>query len=102
METQEGVPPEVAQTKAFRKELDEVLQRLKVANIPNEGKPHVAYPSREKALAITKLQESIMWLGMDLKGMREAGITEGTANPYPESYNPNSGTVEATADGLKL
>ena len=101
METQEGVPPEVAQTKAFRKELDEVLQRLKVANIP-KGKPHVAYPSREKALAITKLQESIMWLGMDLKGMREAGITEGTANPYPESYNPNSGTVEATADGLKL
>jgi hypothetical protein len=102
MENNEVVPPEVAQTKGLRKELDEVLQRLKIANTPNEGKPHVAYPSREKALAITKLQEAIMWLGMDLKGMREAGITGGTENPYPDSYNPQSPVIEPTADGLSL
>jgi hypothetical protein len=68
----------------LRRELDRVLQDLK--RCP---------PSREKSLAITKLQEAIMWLGMDLKRLNEP-------NPYPESYNPTNTKIEPTADGLKL
>ena len=51
--------------------------------------------SRERSLVITKLQEAIMWLGMDLKDL-------GAANPYPNSYKPENTIVEPTADGLKL
>ena len=36
-----------------------------------------------------------MWLGMDLKAMNEP-------TPYPNSYNPKSGIIDATADGLKM
>lgn len=52
--------------------------------------------SRERSLAVTKLQEAVMWLGMDLKRL-------GTTNPYPSSKDPSTGSViEPTADGLKL
>jgi hypothetical protein len=70
--------------KQLRKNLDEQLQVLKELS-----------PSRERALAITKLQECIMWLGMDLKRI-------GNPNPYPHSYDPASPVVEPTADNLKL
>jgi hypothetical protein len=61
----------LAPTKSWRKELDFVLQKIKGASL-----------SRERSLAITKLQEAIMWLGMDLKAQNEP-------NPYPHSYNPD-------------
>lgn len=75
----------VSETKSLRQELDVRLQILKDSN----------RKSRERSLAITKLQEAIMWLGIDLKDL-------GTPNPYPQSYNPKSQVVEPTADGLKL
>jgi hypothetical protein len=75
----------IAETKQFRQDLDAVLQRIKMS--PRKG--------RERALAVTKLQEAIMWLGMDLKDL-------GTPTPYPSSYDPSSPVVEPTADGLKL
>lgn len=75
----------VAETKRLRQELDVRLQILKDSN----------RKSRERSIAITKLQEAIMWLGMDLK-------EQGTPNPYPQSYNPNSQVIEPTADNLKL
>lgn len=75
---------EVEYNKQLRKDLDKLLQKLKQMQ-----------PSRERSLSITKLQESIMWLGMDLKRM-------GEANPYPHSYDPSSPVVDKTADGLKL
>lgn len=75
---------DVIKNKELRVALDEQLQILK--KLPK---------SRERSLAITKLQEAIMWLGMDLKRLNEP-------NPYPESYNPNNAVVEPTADGLKL
>jgi len=83
------VPPklsgeEVFMDKTLRKELDNTLQKLKGLT-----------PSRERALSITKLQECIMWLGMDLKRLNEP-------TPYPTSYDPSVPTVEPTADGLKL
>jgi len=70
--------------KECRVAIDEVLQKVK--NLP---------PSRERSLTITKLQEGIMWLGMDLKRL-------GGTNPYPDSMNPSNTNVEKTADGLKL
>jgi hypothetical protein len=75
---------EIREDKMFRQALDEILQGIK--SLPG---------SRERSLAVTKLQEAIMWLGMDLKRL-------GTPNPYPHSYDPTSPVVEPTADNLKL
>jgi len=79
------VPLDVASDKYMRKYLDSGLSYIKRL-----------ISSRERSIAITKLQEAIMWLGMDLKRLNE------TPNPYPESYNPNSSNIEPTADGLKM
>ena len=76
---------EVMFNKDMRKQIDEILQMVKLA--PS---------SRERSLAITKLQEAIMWLGMDLKRLNEP-------NPYPSSKDPSTGSkIEPTADGLKM
>lgn len=72
-------------TKQYRKDLDAALQSIKSSR----------RQSRERSLAITKIQEGIMWLGMDLKEL-------GAKNPYPTSYDPTTVKVEPTADGLKL
>lgn len=75
----------ITTTKQYRVELDAILQKIKT-----DGRG-----SRERSLVITKLQEAIMWLGMDLKAL-------GEANPYPNSYKPENTVVDPTADGLKL
>jgi len=76
---------EVVENKRLRLEIDAKIQEVK--DLP---------ASRERSLCITKLQEAVMWLGMDLKRL-------GTDNPYPSSKDPATGTViEPTADGLKL
>lgn len=76
---------EVMFNKDMRKQIDEILQMIKAAPA-----------SRERSLAITKLQEGIMWLGMDLKRLNEP-------NPYPSSKDPSTGSkIEPTADGLKM
>ena len=85
IEVQESASAEIVETKEFRVALDNVLQKIKSA--PRK--------SRERSLVVTKLQEAIMWLGMDLKDL-------GAANPYPNSYKPENGIVDPTADGLKL
>lgn len=76
---------EVVGNKELRRDTDTIIQRIK--NLP---------PSRERSLAITKLQEGVMWLGMDLKRL-------GESNPYPSSKAPETGTaIEPTDDNLKL
>lgn len=75
---------EVIKDKELRRDLDAQIQKVK--QLP---------PSRERSLAITKLQEAVMWLGMDLKRLNEA-------NPYPNSKDPSNTKIEPTADGLKL
>ena len=70
--------------KTLRKELDDSLQNLKKCP-----------PSRERSIAWRKLQEAIMWLGMDLKRLNEA-------NPYPDSYDPTNTKIAPTSDNLKL
>lgn len=75
----------VVAIKQLRKDTDEIIQRIK--SLP---------PSRETSLSITKLQEGVMWLGMELKRL-------GEANPYPSSKDASTGTkIEPTADNLKL
>lgn len=75
---------EVMFDKDMRKQIDEILQMVKAAPA-----------SRERSLAITKLQEAVMWLGMDLKRL-------GEENPYPTSKDPSDPTIHPTADGLKM
>ncbi|KKN88671.1 hypothetical protein LCGC14_0245620 [marine sediment metagenome] len=76
---------DVVADKQLRKDTDEIIQRIKA--LPT---------SRERSLSITKLQEGVMWLGMDLKRLN-------TPNPYPSSKDPTTGTkIEPTADGLQL
>lgn len=72
-------------TKQFRKDMDEILQRVKSCSCK----------CREYSLCVTKMQEAIMWLGMALKEM-------GTENPYPDSYNPENAKVAPTSDGLRM
>lgn len=76
---------DIVANKTLRQNLDAELQTLKSLN-----------GSRERSLAITKLQECIMWLGMDLKRLNEP-------NPYPSSKDPSTGDkIEPTADNLKF
>jgi hypothetical protein len=70
--------------KQLRVSLDAELQKLKKLN-----------GSRERSLTITKLQEAIMWLGMDLKRLNEP-------NPYPDSYKPENDKIAPTADDMKM
>ncbi len=75
---------EIIADKELRRDTDAIIQRVK--DLP---------PSRERSLSITKLQEAVMWLGMDLKRLA-------VPNPYPNSKDPSNATVDPTADGLKL
>lgn len=99
MSEEPSIPPFVAQTKTHRKALDEALQNLKRDSdkgFTGERAPdHPIRGSRERSLAITKLEECIMWLGMDLKA-------QDTPNPYPHSKDPTSPIIDKTADGLTL
>lgn len=83
-EEEEEYASEIIGNKGLRRDIDEVIQRTKV--LPS---------SRERALAITKLQEAVMWLGMDLKRL-------GEINPYPNSRDTTNTVIDPTADGLKL
>lgn len=47
---------EVVSNKELRRNIDAQIQKVK--ELP---------PSRERSIAVTKLQEAVMWLGMDLK-----------------------------------
>lgn len=76
---------EIPKVKQLRKDIDDVIQRVK--SLDN---------CREVSICITKLQEAVMWLGMDLKRI-------GDVNPYPNSKDPSTGTkIDPTADNLKF
>lgn len=84
------IEKEIQFLKLKRKEIDEKIQEVK-------GLPS----SRGRSLAITKLQEAVMWLGMDLKriGEENPGRVE---NPYPNSKDPSNSKIDPTADNLKF
>ena len=76
---------EIPKVKQLRKDIDDVIQRVKAID-----------GCREVSICITKLQEAVMWLGMDLKRI-------GETNPYPNSKDPSTGTkIDPTADNLKF
>ena len=81
---------QIIAVKELRRDTDRIIQLVK-------GLPG----SAERTLAFRKLQEGVMWLGMDLKriGEEAPGTLE---NPYPNSYNPDNTKIDPTADGLKL
>jgi hypothetical protein len=70
--------------KQHRRILDDALQSLK--KLP---------PGRETSLAITNLQQAIMWLGMQLKELA------GGQSCYEHGYDATP-AVDPTSDGLKL
>ena len=81
---------EIVTDKELRRDIDAIIQRVK------------ACPStRERSIVVTKLQEGVMWLGMDLKRINE-GNPGAVENPYPNSKDPSNLKIEPTADGLKL
>lgn len=80
----QGIGHEIVMNKQLRRDLDDKIQTIK--SLPG---------SRERSIAITKLQEAVMWLGMDLKRLNEP-------NPYPNSKDPSNTIIEPTAEGLKL
>ena len=76
---------EIVENKRLRREIDDIIQEVKSLPL-----------SRESSITITKLQEAVMWLGMNLKRL-------GNENPYPSSKDPSTGDkIEPTADNLKL
>ena len=76
---------EIPAIKQLRKDGDELIQKVKELE-----------PCRETSIVITKLQEAVMWLGMDLKRLNQP-------DPYPSSKDPSTGIkIEPTADGLEL
>lgn len=93
MQNQNSAPftleDEIVLNKQFRQHLDQNIQDLR--KLP---------PSRERSIAITKLQEAVMWLGMDLK--RIGDLQGVNTNPYPHSKDPSNTIIDKTADGLKL
>jgi hypothetical protein len=93
----------ITTAKQFRKNADELLQRMKAHRIELMSK-NIPQPERfeeigeviaQHTLSIRDLEYCIMRQGMALKYI-------GTPNPYPESKNPSSTVVEPTADGLKM
>jgi hypothetical protein len=87
--------------KTFRKEADELLQRMKEHK--TRLREYLAVgacedPSEviaQHMISIRDLENCIMRQGMTLKYI-------GAPDPYPNSKDPSNTIVEPTADGLKL
>lgn len=103
-ESKAEVEAAITDDKTLRRDIDAIIQRLREKASPlRPNEPAVLgwRCSRERSLAITKLQEAVMWLGMDLKAINDEnpGAQE---NPYPNSKDPSNTKIDPTADGLKL
>jgi hypothetical protein len=95
----------IVTSKQFRKDADDLLQRMKEHKRQLTDEPYPSGPDGELAdkseviaqhtLSIRDLESCIMRQGMALKYI-------GTPNPYPNSKDPSNTVVEPTADGLKL
>lgn len=99
--------PHIILDKELRRDIDAIIQRLRAdstiapgAKVVEGGFDPSFRSSRERSIAITKLQEAVMWLGMDLKAIND--VTGGAENPYPHSKDPSTTKIDATADGLRL
>lgn len=92
----------IISAKTFRKEADELLQRMKSHRIellkystePTEFEEQSEVIAQH-TLSIRDLESCIMRQGMALKYI-------GNPNPYPDSKDPTNTIVNPTADGLKM
>lgn len=84
------IAKEITEDKALRRDIDLIIQRVKALST-----------SRERSLSITKLQEAVMWLDMDLKRIGET-YPDVASDPYPNSKDPSNVVIDKTADGLKF
>lgn len=83
MDSKLNLEKEVPAIKGLRKDIDSIIDRVRELD-----------QCKETNLCIIKLQEAVMWLGMDLNRLNQP-------NPYPNSKDPNTGTkIDPTADGL--
>lgn len=79
------IESEVSSIKEHRRGIDNQIKRLRL------------WPAtRERALALTKLQEAQMWLGMDLRRIGDANPGF-LADPYPHSKNPDNAIIDRPA-----
>lgn len=101
----------IATAKQFRKDMDDILQRMKAHKTALTSRMAQAQTAENIAaqgviedhqdliaqhiLSLRDLESAIMRQGMALKAI-------GNPTPYPNSYNPQSPVVDPTADGLKL
>ena len=85
------VPTAVAETKTWRKDISALVEIMSQS----------ARKSRSRSLAVTKLEEAVMWLGKDLQEI-DREQPGAAPNPYPHSKDPTSLVIEPTADGLKM
>lgn len=93
----------ITTSKQFRKDADELLQRMKehtkqlraIGSVNSE--PFEDFPEAiaQHILSTRDLESCIMRQGMALKYI-------GAPNPYPNSKDPSNTLVEPTADGLKM
>jgi hypothetical protein len=90
--------------KQFRKDADELLQRMKEHRIEimrhARAQPETSFEDSSEVVAqhtlsIRDLESCIMRQGMALKYI-------GNPNPYPNSKDPSNTIVEPTSDGLKM
>lgn len=89
IKTPRTVEDNIISIKQLRRDIDDKIQSVKAL-----------HGSRELSLVVTKLQEGVMWLGMELKRINDT--TGVGANPYPNSKDPSTAKIDPTADGLKL
>lgn len=75
---------DVILTKLLRRDIDSIISKVRMLG-----------DYKETNLSITKLQEAVMWLGMNLKRI-------GEANSYPNSKDASNTIIDKTADGLKF
>ena len=73
---------EIIMSKQIRVDIDDIIRRID--NMKS---------CRETSLVKTKLQEAIMWMGMNLKRL-------GNPNPYPNGRDINNEKVDKTANNL--
>ncbi len=94
----------IVAAKTFRKEADDLLQRMKehtqLLKTKEEPTSDEAFIDRgeviaQHILATRDLESAIMRQGMALKYI-------GNPNPYPNSKDPSNTSVDPTADGLKM
>lgn len=98
----------ITTAKQFRKELDDILQRmkehtsnLKLENLVDHQRrlqdtyQDLGEATAQHIISTRDLESCIMRQGMALKYI-------GNPNPYPNSKDPSNTVVEPTADNLKM